>query len=435
MTACTENLAYIEDLAANEEAGEDEVDGETAVAFHVLKCHQDRGYEYSLAQTAMDLPPPASYDLMAIMAPFDGFGEIPDFRTLVDRCEIPSGFVLERARSVTHSFGSSLTKDGVQSVWIQFLCTASSPDVERSEWLRSSVVLKWSTAGDRTPDGRFHCKAPVTLMCFGHVASTIGKRLIRLVRGADWEDVLQDPYLLLDMVYEAWYIHLDDSGWKTNDFCRNIEKDAFRGARHLDASFQGAPVVDLHHVHTIAKNAIFMLEGLEATLRSLDAAIAHHRELPDTHLPIWKATHSTLVHRRELFQATKLRIISVEKRLANIINLAFNIDAMQNSRITQRDSYSLKALSLAATVFLPLSTIATVFSTPFFESSGSSPSPQSGGGKGGGETLLVRRNFWLLWAISVPITVALICGWWLLEKKAQPGSKGRHRPEIDVERG
>lgn len=68
---------------------------------------------------------------------------------------------------------------------------------------------------------------------------------------------------------------------------------------------------------------------------------------------------------------------------------------MRNSRITQRDSYSLKALSLVATVFLPISTVATVFSTPFFEASGPSTSPQASAVQGGG-TLLVHGKFWLL---------------------------------------
>ncbi|OAL66305.1 hypothetical protein A7C99_3414 [Trichophyton rubrum] len=112
------------------------------------------------------------------------------------------------------------------------------------------------------------------------------------------------------------------------------------------------------------------------------------------------ARHAMLLHRRELFQATKLRTISVEKRLTSIINLAFNIDAMRNSRITQRDSYSLKALSLVATVFLPISTVATVFSTPFFEASGPSTSPQASAVQGGG-TLLVHVVIYWKFAFNI----------------------------------
>ncbi|EEQ35659.1 conserved hypothetical protein [Microsporum canis CBS 113480] len=366
MTALPENLAHVDQLEAWEEAM-NRVDGEKTATFQVLRWDRNR------------------YD-------------------------IPSGFVLERARSVTHSFGASLAKDGTHTVWIHFLCTAASPDVARSEWLHSAVVLKWSAA-----DGKHHGKAPVTLTCFRPMPGLV-QRFHQLAEAADWTDVLQDPYLLLDMVFEYWFLCLDDSAWKTNDFCRDIEKGAFQGTKRLDAGSASPPAVDLHHVHTIAKNAIFMLEGVDATLRSLDAAVTHHQELSQTRPPVWRATHSSLLYRKELFHSTRLRIISVEKRLQNIINLAFNMDAMQNSRITQRDSYSLKALSVAATVLLPLSTVATVFSTPFFEPS----RPSSGGEKEGAETLLVNRKFWLLWAIAVPVTVALICGWWFLEKGFEP---------------
>lgn len=107
---------------------------------------------------------------------------------------------------------------------------------------------------------------------------------------------------------------------------------------------------------------------------------------------------------------------------------------MRNSRITQRDSYSLKALSLVATVFLPISTVATVFSTPFFEASGPSTSPQASDVQGGG-TLLVNSKFWLLWAVSMPISVALIFGWWFWVKGVDAGSRTRRIREKDVEKG
>ncbi|EFE32211.1 uncharacterized protein ARB_01102 [Trichophyton benhamiae CBS 112371] len=349
------------------------------------------------------------------------------------------------------------------AVWMHFLCTASSPDAENAEWLKSAAVLKWSTptANRQTPNNqdKRHANGPVTLICFRPMEG-ICERIFHLAQESNWGDVLQDPYLLLlDMVYESWYLRLDESAWKTNNLCQNIEKDAFKGTRDLDASFPGPPVVDIYYVHTIAKNAIFMLEAVDATLRSLDAAIAHHQELSYTisppqknkkeenrkilHLvngtsdkrsPIWRATQGMLLHRRELFQATRLRTISVEKRLTNIINLAFNIDAMRNSRITQRDSYSLKALSLVATVFLPISTVATVFSTPFFEASGPSTSPQASDVQGGG-TLLVNSKFWLLWAVSMPISVALIFGWWFWVKGVDAGSRTRRIREKDVEKG
>ncbi|OAL70252.1 hypothetical protein A7D00_5783 [Trichophyton violaceum] len=241
-----------------------------------------RDFECSKVQNVTDLPQLADCDLTVIPS------TIPDFRALVDRYEIPSGFVLERLQGVTHSFGASLARDGSQAVWMHFLCTASSPDAENAEWLKSAAVLKWSTptANRQTPNNqdKRHANGPVTLICFRPVEG-ICERIFHLAQESNWGDVLQDPYLLLDMVYESWCLRLDESAWKTNNLCQNIEKDAFKGTRDLDASFPGPPVVDLYYVHTIAKNAIFMLEAVDATLRSLDAAIAHHQELSYTLSP------------------------------------------------------------------------------------------------------------------------------------------------------
>ncbi|KMQ42881.1 hypothetical protein HL42_6424 [Trichophyton rubrum] len=240
------------------------------------------GIRCSKVQNVTDLPQLADCDLTVIPS------TIPDFRALVDRYEIPSGFVLERLQGVTHSFGASLARDGSQAVWMHFLCTASSPDAENAEWLKSAAVLKWSTptANRQTPNNqdKRHANGPVTLICFRPVEG-ICERIFHLAQESNWGDVLQDPYLLLDMVYESWCLRLDESAWKTNNLCQNIEKDTFKGTRDLDASFPGPSVVDLYYVHTIAKNAIFMLEAVDATLRSLDAAIAHHQELSYTLSP------------------------------------------------------------------------------------------------------------------------------------------------------
>lgn len=113
------------------------------------------------------------------------------------------------------------------AVWMHFLCTASSPDAENAEWLKSAAVLKWSTptANRQTPNNqdKRHANGPVTLICFRPVEG-ICERIFHLAQESNWGDVLQDPYLLLDMVYESWCLRLDESAWKTNNLCQNIEK-------------------------------------------------------------------------------------------------------------------------------------------------------------------------------------------------------------------
>ena len=82
------------------------------------------------------------------------------------------------------------------------------------------------------------------------------------------------------------------------------------------------------------------------------------------------------------------------------------------SKTTMRDSASMRALALAALIFLPGNFIAALFSTDLFrwddtnESSGTS---LAGMGVG------VKPQFWLFWVITVPVTLLVfllyIC-WW-----------------------
>jgi hypothetical protein len=96
---------------------------------------------------------------------------------------------------------------------------------------------------------------------------------------------------------------------------------ALHETKHLESSLFSSTAVDLNELHGIAKNLIFMLESLDAALRALDAAIASHCETRHACSEMWRATHSSLLYRRELFHATRLRILSVDNRVKNIINL------------------------------------------------------------------------------------------------------------------
>ncbi len=67
-----------------------------------------------------------------------------------------------------------------------------------------------------------------------------------------------------------------------------------------------------------------MVEGLDAVLRSLESALRYHSEMehPQKHDPaIWEAIHGSLHYRKEMFHSTRLRMLSVEQRLKNVINM------------------------------------------------------------------------------------------------------------------
>ncbi len=98
----------------------------------------------------------------------------------------------------------------------------------------------------------------------------------------------------------------------------------------------------------------------------------------------------------------------------------------------------MKTLSVLAIIFLPITTVATVFGTQFFTSvdtSPSSPSSPSNDGEVDGKTkFVVNSKFWMLWAISLPITSALIVGWWFWIKHTRRVLRRDEQRESDVER-
>jgi hypothetical protein len=57
-------------------------------------------------------------------------------------------------------------------------------------------------------------------------APTLGfwSALARLFDSQDWEDVLKDPYLLINSAFEAWYDLIDNISWGIVDRIRETEK-------------------------------------------------------------------------------------------------------------------------------------------------------------------------------------------------------------------
>ena len=102
----------------------------------------------------------------------------------------------------------------------------------------------------------------------------------------------------------------------------NRLQQTFQDTRRLDLASAGSHAIDFYKVHAVAKNAIYIIESLDAALRSLDGAIARHTDMSNQHpSPIWRATHDALLYRKELFHSTGLRMSSAHQRLRNAINL------------------------------------------------------------------------------------------------------------------
>jgi hypothetical protein len=105
---------------------------------------------------------------------------------------------------------------------------------------------------------------------------------------------------------------------------------------------------------------------------------------------------------------------------------AFNLEAMRSGYIMQQDSSIMKNLAFLGTIFVPTSTVGTIFGTQFFSSVTR---------EDGTTYLNVNPKFWFLWAISLPVTLLLAVGWGVWFKYSQGVRKRNPNLGWDAEKG
>ncbi|GAB7366326.1 hypothetical protein MBLNU230_g8126t1 [Neophaeotheca triangularis] len=110
---------------------------------------------------------------------------------------------------------------------------------------------------------------------------------------------------------------------------------------------------------------------------------------------------------------------ALEARLQNEMNLAFHTNAQHDSLVSssiaeasKRDSNATKAISILGMVFLPGTFVSAIFSMSFFHHAPSSD--------GGSEEWRLSSEFWMYWAVAIPLTVATIVVWYLWQREPVP---------------
>lgn len=141
-----------------------------------------------------------------------------------------------------------------------------------------------------------------------------------------------------------------------------------------------------------------MIETAEALMSMLEAM---QESLADTATPtspgLRKSTARAISYRKRTFKSTLLRIYSLEKRAASIIQV-------YQALVTQADSHAMKFIAVLTLIFLPVTGVATVFSSPFFNVDFDVDSAP----------LRVATSFWKFWAVVAPMTLGtcLLCIFW-----------------------
>ena len=182
---------------------------------------------------------------------------------MIEKFEIPSAFIAESLQNISQSFAAQKDIDGTTYVWFHFLCKTVSlkagkiahqqnfaeedNDVGRARaeaqlqsqadftWLKPGFVLRvrkrqslqtmHSRARTSSSDATMtlaSAEPKVELFCFGAPAS-LGDRFRKLKDVAICDDLLQDPYVLLEVVLEEMYKILDSAGWTISTVFGNME--------------------------------------------------------------------------------------------------------------------------------------------------------------------------------------------------------------------
>ncbi|KAF7507906.1 hypothetical protein GJ744_009940 [Endocarpon pusillum] len=390
------------------------LEGGSEVAVDILEWPRDSSEPSDLlwkSITVDQLPSLRLASLRIILAPLDE----PNARTLkvltslYRQFNVPPCFLTERTQGVTHSFGVREDDSASYSSWFHYLfknvhVQRDGDDVPRIVSPLSNPLsqsdLSWNKAGFF-----LHQSGPgglVTLICFGP-GKPLVRRLERLVSHAKWRDAVVDPYSLFVVVLNELFLQMDGLVWGLSSVF---------GAMEYNALHDLSSTPDFVGLHNVAKHIVYMKEGIDAALATHQSMLQNHEQRyqiksSKTPEPIPKATHSALQHQGELFRSISIRLTSLDRRMQNIINLSFNLVTQQDSRIMKNDNSSMKTIAGVTLLFLPVTTIATVFSTPFFSL------PDDGSAT---PRFHVAPWFWVFWAITVPVTIVVCVGGFLYHR-------------------
>ncbi|KAF2648576.1 hypothetical protein K491DRAFT_240122 [Lophiostoma macrostomum CBS 122681] len=386
---------------------------------------------------------------------------------------VPRAFVAESLRAISQSFGAQTDSCGTEYTWFHVLAkdvaisnakkgrrrivqtpedsstTAAPGDRQYSgdgvgrakgrsqanfSWVKPGFVLKIEhdeaspaskTDSPNNSTGSINTLVDsgsyATLLCFG-APRTFERRFQNLQRTATSDDLMEDPYYLLELVLDGMWQLMDNAGWLVSEVFGEIEGNTLDLA---DSPAKANKEVDFPGLHNLAKHAIYMRENIDSAMYTLECLYARHKYMTgDNPKPAQLFTRQALDYRKTMFYSTQRRLSSLEKRMENILQLSFHWVTQSDSLIMLSESLSMKAIAVATLVFMPLGTVAAIFGTQLISLEDDPP-----------HHARVSQDFWLLWVISVPLTLFVIMVWrvWYHDKRAQ--LKGKARIREDGERG
>ncbi|OAG08765.1 uncharacterized protein CC84DRAFT_1204042, partial [Paraphaeosphaeria sporulosa] len=258
------------------------------------------------------------------------------------------------------------------------------------EWYEMGFFASWTPSGS------------ITLLCFD-LPVTLEKDIQSMFcsQGVSrW-----CPYAVFSLVSDALLRLYDDSVWTVRNHISQWEARRSQEADYI-------------LLHEIARHGIHISETLSVAIRSLDAMQHHHAKFRTYNDLVrskkgcenWDRVGTHFEFQLRFLQGLFQRSEANNARIQNEITLAFNVAAQRDSRIqlqigeeAKREASAMKAIAVVTMTFLPATFISTIFGSNFF-----SFEPDGGAGQ---PSFTVSHQFWIYWALSVPLTAVTLALW------------------------
>ncbi|UKZ53677.1 hypothetical protein TrVGV298_007474 [Trichoderma virens] len=334
---------------------------------------------------------------------------------------IPHDFTAERARSTTHSFSRRSDENNGFSSWFRFSSISvalagaddESPDSEGDVTERTPLAEKFPER-----ESAFFLQASndacTTSVCFG-AGPGVKKRMHDLVKSQGWTDIGINPYILFDVALEGLHEEVDDTALRIEEEFTSLEQSIIRlTGSECESSGARAPLGELYtferHVTELSRaleSVVMINEGvlMNARIPSTTTSVAQsqssegstdsdRRPLVDLQLK------ECLDYRHTLFRSTQLRLSHLQKRIEAATALASNLVSQQQSAAVIQGPVSMKLIAASILIFLPTITVATIAGSRLLLSEQLD--------EDGSWDVSATPLFYLLWYISIPLTLAVV---------------------------
>ncbi|KAF2274248.1 uncharacterized protein EI97DRAFT_422757 [Westerdykella ornata] len=355
---------------------------------------------------------------------------LPEFANglgdLFTRFEIPSAFLQESLQAASQSFGVWKKDNYTQYVWMHLLSkdvaivAAPVPEMDTDgpaglaqaaaasqrdrqflhdyTWVKPGLVLKIEhdkPTSDSSKSVATLTSRPGRITLLGFGASTFQAGFQELIGTVPVDSLLEDPFILMQVAFAEMHRVIDNVGWHVADIFRGIEYDALAIAT---TPVKAGRLISFARLHNLMKHGIFLQENCEGAINTLDSLCSYHDEyIGKTPTSTQLRTRAELKYRRTIFRSTQGRLLALDRRMTNILQLSFNLVTQGDSRIARHEALSMRVIAFVSLWFLPLGTVATVFGTQLIRMQEDKPF-----------RLQVSQEFWLLWVIATILTLGVV---------------------------